>query len=629
MKKLLLISLALLVGIVAFSQATKVSQNLLNTPAQTEFKKPISDLPEVFMPVNPTVSASRMAVNETVVGKTFYDLQSNTSLANRIVIHPDGTMGATWTRGMEATTFPDRGTGYNFFDGSAWGPEPTARVETVRTGWPSYSTWGPAGEVLVSHTGGANGLAFLTRETRGTGAWTESYIVGPEGMPDVTWPRIITSGENNEYIHMLSDNDAAASFTGQSSSMFYSRSSDGGATWDINMMVLDGTGIEYYNDVSADEYTLASKGDIVAILVADAWKDMFLLKSLDNGESWEKTVIWEHPYPFFVFGQTELTDTFFTVDNSASLAIGPDGKVHVVFGISRAQYAEVSTTQYSFYPWIDGIGYWNEDMPVFSNSIHALAGPQYEYEESEMIENYNYIGWSQDVDGNGTLSFATTVNQTPMSYRELGLSTMPNISIDDQGRLFVAWASTTETYDNIDYNFKKIWARAYDNGEWGPFVHVTNDIVHIFDESIYPTMPLTTSGNAVYVMYQADGLPGTALDSDHDYQENRMIVAAIDYSDLLTGLGKENQLINESSVSQNYPNPFNGTSTITVNLEKSANLSMVVTNMVGQQVMSFNRGQVAAGTYFFQVNSTNLTDGIYFYTVKADNSSVTKKMVVK
>jgi hypothetical protein len=206
---------------------------------------------------------------------------------------------------------------------------------------------------------------------------------------------------------------------------------------------------------------------------------------------------------------------------------------------------------------------------------------------------------------------------------------MPNISIDDQGRLFVAWASTTETFDNIDYNFKKIWARAYDNGEWGPFVHVTNDIVHIFDESIYPTMPTTTNGSAVYVLYQADGTPGTALDADHDYQENRMIVAAIDYSDLLTGLGNENQLINESSVSQNYPNPFNSTSTITVNLEKSANLSMVVTNMVGQQVMSFNRGQVAAGTYFFQVNSTNLTDGIYFYTVKADNSSVTKKMVVK
>jgi hypothetical protein len=205
---------------------------------------------------------------------------------------------------------------------------------------------------------------------------------------------------------------------------------------------------------------------------------------------------------------------------------------------------------------------------------------------------------------------------------------MPAITVDDGGRVFVAWASTTETYDNFDYNFKKIWARAFENGEWGPFVHVTADIVHIFDESIYTTIA-EGSDEDVYVFYQADGTPGTALDGDHDYQENRMIVAAIDKSDLLTGIGDGEQLISATSVSQNYPNPFSETTTITVNLENAANLSMVVTNMLGQEVQNFERGSVQAGTYFFEVNGTNLEKGVYFYTVKADNSSVTKKMVVR
>jgi hypothetical protein len=130
-------------------------------------------------------------------------------------------------------------------------------------------------------------------------------------------------------------------------------------------------------------------------------------------------------------------------------------------------------------------------------------------------------------------------------------------------------------------------------------------------------------------MYQADGTPGTALDGDHDYQENRMIVAAIDKTDLLTGIGENGKLINESSVSQNYPNPFNGTTTITVNLENSANLSMVVSNMLGQTVQTFERGNVPAGTYFFSVSGTNLEQGVYFYTVKANENTVTKKMIVR
>ena len=149
--------------------------------------------------------------------------------------------------------------------------------------------------------------------------------------------------------------------------------------------------------------------------------------------------------------------------------MAPDGKVHVAFGLSRVLH-DVTGTSYTYFPYIDGIGYWNEDMPPFSNNLHALSGPQYGYEGSEMVENYNYIGWTQDVDGDGEI---TLVENLPMAYREIGFSTMPAITVDDNGRVFVAWSSTTETYDNFDYNFKKIWARAFDNGEWGPFLHVT------------------------------------------------------------------------------------------------------------------------------------------------------------
>ena len=56
---------------------------------------------------------------------------------------------------------------------------------------------------------------------------------------------------------------------------------------------------------------------------------------------------------------------------------------------------------------------------------------------------------------------------------------------------------------------------------------------------------------------------------------------------------------------------------------------MKVYDMLGQQVLDIQRGNVSAGTYYFQVDGSRMQDGVYFYTVKAGNNSVTKKMVVK
>jgi len=621
MKKLLLIVLAVSFAYFGYSQATKVSDDLLNYSVEREFEKPVKDVTNFNWPVNPTVRSYQTGLNETIIGRSFYDLWSNTLVGNRIAVHPDGTMGAVWTRGMEATSFPDRGTGYNFFDGTAWGPEPTEGIEDVRTGWPSYDTWGPNGEINVAHNG-STGLEISTRENRGTGDWTQALYQGPAGIEnDPTWPRVVTSGDNNEYVHLLYN--SYNEYEGQPQALLYSRSNDGGETWDPQDLILDGTGSDSYTEIGADQYVMDAHGNTVVILSASAWHDLFYMISEDNGDTWEKVVIWEHPYPFFDWDVT-IADTFFCVDNSADIAIGPDGVVHVVFGMNRVMHLEVGTT-YNYFPYVDGVGYWNSTMEPFSNDLDALAGPQYGYANSEMIEDYNYIGYMQDYDGDGEITLVDDI----MSYRELGPSTMPSIHVDDNNQLFVFFASTTETFDNIDFNFKKIWARAWvPGGGWGPFFHVTENIIHIFDESIYPTVAKGTDED-LHIIYMADGTPGLALDEDHDYQENRIIHAAIfKDEDLLTGI-IDNDIITEETVSQNYPNPFSGTTTISVNLKESANLSLEVTNLMGQKVYEMERGTVGSGQYYFQLGANEFTTGIYFYTVRANDTEVTKKMVVR
>ena len=131
-----------------------------------------------------------------------------------------------------------------------------------------------------------------------------------------------------------------------------------------------------------------------------------------------------------------------------------------------------------------------------------------------------------------------------------------------------------------------------------------------------------------HYIYQADIAPGNALDGDHDYWENRWIHSMVPKADLITGIS-DYELIDDSHVSQNFPNPFNGTTNVSVKLETPSNLSLVVTNMTGQKVIELNKGFVAAQTHTFTIDATNLQSGVYFYTVTAGDSQVTKKMIVE
>jgi hypothetical protein len=98
---------------------------------------------------------------------------------------------------------------------------------------------------------------------------------------------------------------------------------------------------------------------------------------------------------------------------------------------------------------------------------------------------------------------------------------------------------------------------------------------------------------------------------------------------IFTGVNEQEEVKSITSVSQNYPNPFSQNSTVRVNLEQKASLSLVVTNLLGQQVMRIERGDVPAGVYDFQIDGSQLTNGVYFYTVNAGDESVTRKMVIE
>jgi hypothetical protein len=625
MKKLLLVAMILSFGLYTFAQERAVtSKELRKVMVQKTHSKAVKGTEGSNPNANVIPGSNKGTMfEEETIGGSFYDLSTNTMTQNRLFMHPDGTMGAVWTLGYSSASYDEfRGTGYNYFDGTSWGPSPTERIEDEWSGWPSYVPLGENGEIIANHSL-YDGIIVLSRENKGTGDWDKQIVAGPAGALDISWPRLVTSGPDNDIVHMISVTYVA--YAGQEAALLYARSSDGGDTWDFTNQEFEDLNADHYTEVSGDAYSFAEpRNGTVAFIVGDEFMDLVLMKSTDDGDTWEKTVIWEHPYPMWDWNVAH-PDTFYCNDGGASVQLDSEGKAHVTFGISRILHDEVGTS-FSYFPFVDGVAYWNEDMPTFSNDLYALS--PYGDATSELVEDYNLIGWVQDVDGNGTVDLLDEV----LSYRTLGLSTMTNITVDEFDQVFMAFASPTEGFDNGTYNYRHVWLRGSPDGgaSWGQFLDLNSGLIHIFDECVYPIWSPTSSEFDAYLYYQLDGEPGTALDGDHDYHDNFMTFIDIDKSELITTGIEESKLnLRKDNVSQNFPNPFNDLSTVYVVLDEKTDLSMDVHNIMGQVVYSIPEQTYNAGKQEMIINAKNLESGVYFYTVRSGETAVTHKMIVE
>ena len=86
---------------------------------------------------------------------------------------------------------------------------------------------------------------------------------------------------------------------------------------------------------------------------------------------------------------------------------------------------------------------------------------------------------------------------------------------------------------------------------------------------------------------------------------------------------------NTFQVSSNYPNPFNGKTMVDVNLVKGSDVTIEVSNMVGQVLSVTTYESLKTGANTLTIDASNLSKGVYIYKVKAGNDSVTHTMTVE
>jgi hypothetical protein len=82
------------------------------------------------------------------------------------------------------------------------------------------------------------------------------------------------------------------------------------------------------------------------------------------------------------------------------------------------------------------------------------------------------------------------------------------------------------------------------------------------------------------------------------------------------------------NLAQNVPNPFNPSTEITFSMAKAGAASLKVFNLTGAQVATLVDGPLAAGNHTVSFDGSQLSSGVYFYTLQADGRTETRKMLL-
>lgn len=81
-------------------------------------------------------------------------------------------------------------------------------------------------------------------------------------------------------------------------------------------------------------------------------------------------------------------------------------------------------------------------------------------------------------------------------------------------------------------------------------------------------------------------------------------------------------------LNQNYPNPFNPSTTISFSIPASTFVTLKIYDVLGKEVSMLINEELSAGNYEKTFFPYNLSNGIYFYSLKAGKFSETKKMIL-
>lgn len=584
------------------------------------------------------------------IGFTSYDLQTNASIGNRIYVHNDGKVSVAWTYSPDGVSgFPLRGSGYNHYDGSAWGTNPTTRIENnVRLGWPNIGLLPGGIEYVIAHHAGDGGFNVVKNDGVGSSNWTTGPRILSKTNARPIWNR---SDNNGNTIHLISNYSDSTDANhppnirvdGLLLPTTYSRSTDGGDTWDKSLILLPGYDTTRYVRGGGDQYAIDVNGNNVAIVIADnIGGDVSLWKSTDNGETFTKTIVdtFEFaPYtPEKVIGENIPTN-----DGSVDVVVDANGFAHVFWGYSEVTKRDASSDSSFFTPASNRLMYWGEQ-----NNVKRIIGAMLDMNGNDSLEvspgtfrtlNNGNLPRLLGADGNIIDLLAVA------RYGNTSLATMPSAMVDAQGRIFCVYSAPLEgdiyLGDAVSSaNYRDVYITFSTDGgvTWADPQNIVQG--HGF-EDVFGCIGQQIVNDNIHVIWQRDEIPGTNLqnnsnDGSHPTVNNTILHATIPVQAVINnqiGLGpgvsvKEIDKQNVYITTGFYPNPTRNGGEVEIFLTETSDVKLTVSNLLGQTMTTQNLGRTAPGNTTIKVNTENFASGVYMYTISTDMYSVSGKMIV-
>ncbi|MGH1365105.1 MAG: T9SS type A sorting domain-containing protein [Calditrichia bacterium] len=232
-----------------------------------------------------------------------------------------------------------------------------------------------------------------------------------------------------------------------------------------------------------------------------------------------------------------------------------------------------------------------------------------------------------DVDNDGDLDlfFANvTFLQGRPSQNRLLLNDGDGFFLDVTGA-----SLPSETFNTIDADFNDIDGDGDEDiiavsAFVGTYQIFINDGSGIYSDSTsrYFLPPPNGSGvDAEFADFTGDNIPDIYLTG---FQRQDYLFVG----EVLTGIETPAEWVNTFELLGNYPNPFNPSTAITFRMARAGAVELNLYDLGGRLVRNLTTGFFTAGEHTIKVSASNLTSGVYIYTLQSGNKRTSRKMVL-
>jgi hypothetical protein len=86
--------------------------------------------------------------------------------------------------------------------------------------------------------------------------------------------------------------------------------------------------------------------------------------------------------------------------------------------------------------------------------------------------------------------------------------------------------------------------------------------------------------------------------------------------------------LNSTDLGQNYPNPYSSATIFPYHVGKAGNVTFRILDISGRELKLISEGMKAPGTYELRISSDQFSSGIYYFQMKTDEITDTRKMII-